>query len=582
MESNQLRQETGGVASVISRENFLQVGPLNIYLKTSSRAKLSVEKRNGFTLVHFDISHQTGGAYEIVVESPFIGIEKSWVGQVQTWTGSDFVSVALNFAYETAANRFIPVICDYALSGENRLLAGLADHKPLTRVSQQVLIEHPMRNLRLTFSRERPRGSFRETLILGLQKKPWSEIVQEYFKLCKKLSHIEVLSAPAWAHEPVWCSWYAYVTEHKQRDIENELPALREAGIRTVLIDAVWFGPYDFSDERWLFNRMGDFEPNLKEWPDMKGLVEKIHRAGMKAILWCAPLWVGPQSKAWKQMGKFCVLDGKKRLGRLCPNCPESIDHARKIVGRLMRDFDLDGLKIDFMDHVEPRCSDPHHNHSQNDFGEAMDCFMAEIREEIREINPQAVIEYRVRYSNLVTLAHANAQRGNDSPYDADYIRRQNVYLRMFGDKRQAVWSDYLYWHPDESLENISLRIGQMIFSGGVPTYSIRYSAASPKHKQITKQWNQFYLEHKDNLRRAKLQIHSADSAYSVLSLQDVKSGAAYVYLSGPFLPLEVSISPSLQNVWVLNAAAQKRGKIRIGAKTLSISRNGLFSLKLS
>lgn len=234
MRSNIGGLEIGTLPSGVSQENFLKIGSTTVYLKTPSQVKIATEKRNGFTLVHFDIIGKGDKIYEIVIETPFLDIQKSWAGQVQTWTGSEFVSVALNFSYDTASNRFVPVICNYALNGENRLLVGLADHKPLTRVTQAVLVEHPMRNIRLTFSRKRPNGPFRETLILGFQREDWSEIAQRHFQLCKTLAHIDPLPAHTWAHNPVWCSWYACVTDHTQADIKKELPALQEVALRPV------------------------------------------------------------------------------------------------------------------------------------------------------------------------------------------------------------------------------------------------------------------------------------------------------------------------------------------------------------
>lgn len=528
----------------------------------AGRPDASVERRDGLTLVHFDLPPGPLGEYHLSLRHPARDIHRSWVGAIDCWRGTELVSVALNYSFQSAANRSLPVLCNYTRDGANRGVIGLLDHRPVTQIVQRPRIwdtahdRPPMQYLVTRFSRSRPQGGFRETLVIDRRPGHFAAALRRFLAFCRREQGIVPLPTPDWAREPVWCSWYSHLYVLHQRQVEAHIPHLKRLGLRTVLIDASWFKPSD-KGLNWVW---GDWQVERRFFPDMKGLARRLHDEGLKLMLWSAPLFVGEQAQSRKKMARHCMAAGKERSDRLCPFLPQSRAHARAAVERLMADYHLDGLKIDFMDRVDPLCDDPAHNHRNGDFGAAMTDFMRNIRDGILGVNPDAAIEYRVSYSTLASLPFANCHRGNDSPYDPDYIRRENLFLRLYCGAPSAVWSDYAYWHPSESPANIALMLDMQTFSGGVPTLSVDLTTCGPAQRRTIAQRLAFYRRHRRTLAEAELTVHSADSAMSLASLQHRPTGQAFLLIAGQHIPARVDLGPGLRAVWVLNASAEPAG----------------------
>ena len=550
--------------AAVPKELRVEVEGWEATLEWSGRdpARASLEPWRCGTLVHFDLPTGALGEYHLCVRQPMVDIHHSWVGNIDQWRGSELTSVALDYTFESRANSAIPIVCNYDRTGQNRGVIALLDTAPPTQVHQRVLIDQPpMRWLRTRFRRSRREGGLRETLVLHRNRVHFATAVSETLRELVHRNHITPLTAPDWAREPVWCSWYSHLYRLTEADVEAQIPHLEALGIRTMILDASWFKTPDTSyGDIW-----GDYQVERSLVPDLPGLVRRLHNAGRKLMLWCAPLYVGHKAKARARLEPYCAFDGKNRHDRLCPFCPESIAHAAALVERLMRMYQLDGLKLDFLDQGDdPPCVEPAHDHGDGDYGRAMLRFMAGVRQAIRAINPDAAIEYRIGYSTLNTLNVANCHRGNDAPYDADYMRRENQFLRLFCHAPAAVWNDYAYWHADESAENVSLMMGQQIFSGGVPTLSVDLTRLSEAHRRAIARWLEFYQEHRPALARATLVVHSADSCFSVASLQDPVSGVAYVLIAGSSIPARLHLQPGIREAWVLNASAETAGRVTL------------------
>ncbi len=565
--STQTLVETG--MSEVREANLLRVeaDDCAVILELSGQGKpvASVERCEGFTLVHFDLPEGPLGEYRISAQQPCIDIQRSWVGKFHAWEGLELTSIALNFSFETSANHSLPVVCNYTRAGENRGVVGLLNHVPPTKVNQRVVMDSPpMHLLQTQFTRSLKTGGFRETVVIGRCKGHFADAIRRFMTFCREKQGIEALPTPEWAREPVWCSWYSHLYLLTQPDVEAQIPHLKKLGIRTIVIDASWFQLKNTdTGATW---ESGDYRMNETFFPDFRGLARRVHAEGMRIMLWCAPLFVGEHAKKRKLLAPYCTWDGTTRTIILCPFCEESKAHARELAERMMRDYDLDGLKLDFMDQLNTPCVDPAHDHGDGNHGAAMIEFMRALRDAILGVKPDAAIEYRISYSNLTTLPFANCHRGNDAPYDADYMRRENSYLRLFCEYPSAVWSDYAYWHAQEKPENISLMLGGQIFSGGVPTLSIDFTKCTDKERQLVARWMKFYRLHRDTLAKAELTVHSADSVLSVTSLQNAAQGEAFVLLAGQHIPETIALKPKIRRAWILNASAQKAGHVTLTA----------------
>lgn len=577
-ERAQAQIETGAAEAPPPGEQSIDVDDLRVTLEAAcaERSTLSVEQRDGLTLVHVDLPAGAAGEYTIVLRQPCIDIHRSWVGNVDCWRGSELTSIALNYSFESAANSSMPVICNFNREGLNRGVIGLLDHSPVTHINQRAEIDTPpMQWLRARFTRTLGEQARRETLVIARRREHYVQAVRKWLRFCRDAMEVSVLPAPDWARLPVWCTWYSHLYGLTQGDVESHIPLLKDLGFETVLIDASWFKPQNIGINR----ASGDYEPFTELMPDLQALSRRLHDAGLRLMLWCAPRFLGEAARCRQQMAQYCTLEGGKRTEHLCVFCDESVAFVNQMMKRLMRDYELDGLKIDFMDRIQQRCDDPNHDHGDGDFGAAINRFAAAARDGIVALNPDAAIEYRIRYSTVCNLANANCHRGNDAPYDADYIRRENLFLRLFADHPAAAWSDYAYWHADESSENVGAMLGQQILSGGVPTVSVNLESLSKAHRNVLRDWLRFYRDHADALARADLRVHSADAAMSVSSFHHGRT--AYVLLAGQHIPTKLDLGGDVDDTWLLNCSAEPAGTMTVGDQAHAVSGRDLQRLPI-
>jgi hypothetical protein len=111
-------------------------------------------------------------------------------------------------------------------------------------------------------------------------------------------------------------------------------------------------------DDGWTADgKLGDWKPDRKRFPDLKGLVDWIHQRGYAVRLWVAPIQVHPGTSTFEKVFPDHVLrDGAGQpafytgLGtfRIDPRTAIGEQHVRETMQRLTRDYGIDAYKVDF------------------------------------------------------------------------------------------------------------------------------------------------------------------------------------------------------------------------------------------
>jgi alpha-galactosidase len=287
-----------------------------------------------------------------------------------------------------------------------------------------------------------------------------------------------------------------------------------------MIIDGAWYAP----NGEW-FARTGDHEVFTAKYPDLRGLVDKIHAAGLSAILWCMPHMIGDESSSYRQLEHLLFRaahpdprpsDLRNPWTFLCPRTPGTQDHLAAVLDHLLRTYDLDGLKIDFIDNsgtLIDECTAPH-QHAQATFGEGMDACLRRMRTAIDAVRPDASIEFRVNYANVNNRPYGNCFRAVDCPYDYDQNRRLCTLVKPVS-RGVVVHSDPAYWHPNESVANIARYLSSMIFCGSVPTFSVDVRRLRSEEERLIGAWLGFYDTHKQDLLFGDFTPVSMDSHFS-------------------------------------------------------------------
>jgi alpha-galactosidase len=175
---------------------------------------------------------------------------------------------------------------------------------------------------------------------------------------CKGLEFAKPVDA---AFEPSWCAW-GYMREFTIDEILGTIPKVKSLGIKWVTID----DGYQQAE--------GDWHVNTKKFPrgdaQMKALVDKLHEAGLKVMLWWAPLAADPNSKLLESnpVMKSLTADGAPHYITwwdayyLSPSFEKTRQHTREMLDLFFNQWGVDGLKMDGQ-HLNAVPADHHPGH---------------------------------------------------------------------------------------------------------------------------------------------------------------------------------------------------------------------------
>lgn len=92
----------------------------------------------------------------------------------------------------------------------------------------------------------------------------------------------------------------------------------------------------------------------------MAAHVSAVHDLGMKYLVWYSVPYVGWHSDAYKKFeGKYLYNDRVSSCGVLDPRFPEVRKHLVDLYVNALKDWNLDGFKLDFIDSFRFHGEDP-------------------------------------------------------------------------------------------------------------------------------------------------------------------------------------------------------------------------------
>lgn len=373
------------------------------------------------------------------------------------------------------------------------------------------------------FAEDRPytTGEIDETLYLDIEDIPWYKAVSEFTEWYDRVWDLSY-DTPDVCYEPVWNTWYPSLGKLSEEFIERNVAACKDLGFKSFIID-----------DGWTKVRGGDWVPNTDIFSDFKATIRKIKSNGLNAILYYRPFHLSKESESFRVWERYRTVVNGQATDNLCPRCSEVQKRAGQIAGDLMRTYGLDGLKIDFLD-ASPASAplvncEADHDHNHDFVSTGVQEAMRLMAEEVRKVKHDAIIEYRINYSNIATRRFANCHRGQDTPSDPDLGRRHLTIIRSWC-KGVATHSDPSFWSPTMSDENVA-RYMATIMLYAVPTMSINFSDLPKSHLNLIRNWLKFYHEHKHILRAAQLEPISDDPHYSAARITSAEQTIVPVFL---------------------------------------------------
>jgi alpha-galactosidase len=274
----------------------------------------------------------------------------------------------------------------------------------------------------------------------------------------------------------------------------------------------------------------GDWEP--ERIPDLAGHVARLHQIGMKVILWYSVPFVGMQSKAWSRLEHKLLyrLERGRRCGVVDPRYPEVRDWLITTYERAVREWDLDGLKLDFVDRFVTKPETPRGAENGRDIAsvqEAVHRLLADVMDRLRRIKPDILIEFRQAYVGPLMRVYGNMFRAMDCPADHVRNRISVVDIRLLCGET-ACHGDMLMWHMDEPAESAALQLLAVFFA--VPQISVRLDRLPAPHAEMLAFWMEVWNRHRDVLLYGELSARSPELNYPLVTARtdDQLVAAAY------------------------------------------------------
>ena len=344
---------------------------------------------------------------------------------------------------------------------------------------------------------------------------PYYEVLDGVRKWWEDVNAILPMPVPTSARLPVYSSWYAYHYAISDSVLEEACRRARTLGLEGIIVDDGW--QIEKPAQGYAF--CGDWEIMKSKFPDMRAHVARVHALGMKYMMWFSVPYVGIYSKNYERFqGKY--LGGIRNNAQvLDPRYPEVREFLASLYERFVREYDLDGLKLDFIDDLSIPTGDS--VTAEMDYTcvqEATNALLTDVKDRLVAIKPDFMIEFRQNYTGPGMRRFGNMFRVGDCPCDGYTNRFSIADIRLLAGN-SAVHSDMVIWNAEEPVEDSALQLLDCLF--GVLQYSVRIEEQDEAHLKMSAFWIGFMKEHRKLLQESRFIPEEPQNMYPLITVID-------------------------------------------------------------
>ena len=364
------------------------------------------------------------------------------------------------------------------------------------------------------------------------------------------------LPVPDVARRPVYSTWYTFTQDLDQDRVAAETALAVGLGCGSVFVDDGW--------QRLAVGRgyggCGDWVPDSTKFPDLAAFSASLHDQGAGVVLWIAPLLLGPDADVFADLGRYAP-HAVEHLGCrvLDPRHREVREHLAGTCTRLVVDYGLDGLKIDFLEQAMVYRGTPSGG-DHEDVGEAMQVMLALIRQRLTEAgHGDAAVEFRQPYVSPAIGAYGQILRAGDCPADSVVNRRSTVDARLLA-VGQVVHGDMLMWGPTGGAEAVAQQLYACWFA--VPQISMLLAGLSEEQTAAVAGLLALWQEHAPVVLDGTLTVQGSERAYDLVRAEGSDLARTVV---ARYAPVVVDLATPGE-VTILNATPDEAVVVRVVA----------------
>ena len=405
---------------------------------------------------------------------------------------------------------------------------------------------------------EAPISYYKTSILLDKREIFWADAVREGVAWIESKNDFKVCRVPEAAFEPLYSTWYQFHQQITDKEIEAECREAVKLGMKTIIVDDGW----QTADNNRGYAYCGDWKVAPVRIKDMAAHVKRVQDMGMKYMLWYSVPFVGRYSDAYKQFeGKFLYMRYRD-VGVLDPRFPEVREYICATYERALREWNLDGFKLDFIDSFRIKGTDPAiaQNYAGRDIKsvpEAVDRLMKDILSHLQAIKPDILIEFRQNYIGPAIRQYGNMFRASDCPGDMQINRMRIANLRLTSGTT-AVHADMLEWNINEKPEVAARHILSALY--GVVQYSVMLRDIPKGQFDMVKHWIEFSQKHRHTLLHSDFRPYHPENCFPILEAESKKERIITVYQEG----VMVEAGAPDRDIYIINATGEEKPVVEL------------------
>ncbi|MFE1409452.1 glycoside hydrolase family 36 protein [Streptomyces sp. NPDC058746] len=311
---------------------------------------------------------------------------------------------------------------------------------------------------------------------------------------------------PDAARTPVYSTWYAFNQDVSAAAVETQAELAAGLGCGALILDDGW---QELGHGRG-YAGCGDWRPDRAKFPDFAAHVARVRATGLHYLAWVAPLLLGPGAACHARWAAHAPAPATVPGAHvLDPRRPEVRTHVVGLCVRLVEEYGLDGLKLDFLEQAMVYAGD-----GAGDLGAAMVALLTELRAALESVRPGLLLELRQPYTGPGMAPFGNMLRSFDCPADAtaNRVRTLDTALLAVGG---AIHSDMLLWSADAPVAAVARQLIGALHA--VPQISVRLDRVPAAHLEATGFWLRQWRLHRELLLDGEVEPGRPDELYPLV-----------------------------------------------------------------
>ncbi len=514
----------------------------------------TLSEEGGITICHLHLQAQselTPPKLELAMSIPLTDMDIYWTPSGEA---AQNIMPEWGGGFQSSIAHRAPLFSFISNSDRNRITVAASDALRTIKFTNGVREFDSTLTLKMNLfiSPEAPISSYDMDIRIDRRDVFYADAIRDAISWFETYDLYRPLIPPPIAFEAIYSSWYSYHQDLFENEIEAQCKLAKDFGLNGIIVDDGW----QTDDNQCTYAFCGEWQVSKRRFADMKAHVARVHAMGLRYLIWFSVPFVGFKTEAFKRFqGKYLYTLEPHQAGVLDPRFPEVREYLINIYEHAVRDWDLDGLKLDFIERfsfdkvqtLDPAIAENYAGRDIKSLETAVDVMLSEVIRRLRLLKPDILIEFRQNYIGPAIRKYGNMFRAGDCPNDYVSNRIRTMNLRLTSGAT-AVHSDMLEWHEDETPERAMLQLLNVIFS--VPQISVKLEKIPESHRHALRFWLDFCKEHKQTLLHSSLTPHSPGFRYPVIEAESDNEAVVAVYQPKTVAPT------SLKRTYVVNATS--------------------------